>query len=171
MAPLIEVAWADGRVTARESDVLVEIADYYGLTGYEDSFCEFLDAMITRGSVTDSTRNWFRLRKMLTELPSAAFEKVAEALTIQARFMAEQGSNNLISIIRGDGFGRDEESVLCRLADELRAIGIAIAEKQASLEATAAPISRNVVGWNEIGTLALPLIVNPRMEDTVAAAG
>lgn len=153
MAPLIEVAWADGRVTARESDVLLEIAEEYGLTGFEDSYCEVLDSLITRVTATESTRNWFKLGRILAKLPPAIYEKVADALTAQARFVAEQGSNNLIAIVRGDAVGRDEEAVLRRLATELKAIGTEVAENVFLDEQTTAPAVRLSIEWSDFGSV------------------
>lgn len=171
MTPLIEVAWADGRVTAREGDVLVEIAGNYGLTAFEDSYCEFLESLITRRSITESSRNWFRLGKMLSRLPASTFEKVSEAITAQARFVAEQGSNNLVAILRGDGVGRDEESILRKLSSELKSVGVTIAENALRREADREKIAVRADDWSERQRGAVRNPKHGRFEEKMTAAG
>ncbi len=120
LSPLVEVAWADGRVTSRESDAVLQAADGYGLTAFEDLYCSLMETMISRPSPKARARDRFRLHQLLVALPSDGFETIAGSLLVQARYVAEQSSNNLIGFLRGDGICRDEESVLQQIGEELK---------------------------------------------------
>lgn len=124
LSPLVEVAWADGRVTSRESDAILQAADGYGLTGFEDLYCSLMETMISRPSPKARARDRFRLHQLLVAVPANEFETIAGSLLVQARYVAEQSSNNLIGFLRGDGICRDEESVLQQIAEELKKVEI-----------------------------------------------
>lgn len=129
LAPLVEVAWADGRVTSRESDAILQTADSYGLTESEDLYCLLMETMITRPSPKTTARAWHQLQQLLVRLPGSEFDFFAESLLVQAQFVAEQSSNNLIGFLRGDGICRDEETVLQKIGEELNKARVVRAER------------------------------------------
>jgi tellurite resistance protein len=119
LTPLVEVAWADGRVTARESDAILQTADCYGVTAHEDLYCTLMETMISRPSPKTAARGWHRLHRLFTKLSPDELDILGESLLSQAHFVAEQSSNNLIGFLRGDGICRDEETILQKIGEEL----------------------------------------------------
>jgi uncharacterized membrane protein YebE (DUF533 family) len=137
LAPLVEVAWADGRVTARESDAILQAADSYGLTVHEDSYCSLMATMISRPSPKMTARSWHRFQQLIMKLPAGELETLSESLFEQAYFIAEQSSNNLIGFLRGDGICRDEDTVLQKISEELKKARLARAEREEAARRTA----------------------------------
>jgi hypothetical protein len=169
ISPLTEVAWADGRVTARESDAIIEVADHYSLTKFEDSFCELMESLMTRSTPTESSRNWFRISQTLSKLATPAVEKISEAMTAQARFVAEMSSNNLIAILRGDGVGRDEESALCAMSSKLRKIESAVALDAARHEASFESSGVSDCDWNGVDVVPIVSTSYSHFDETAVA--
>jgi uncharacterized tellurite resistance protein B-like protein len=117
--PLIEIAWADGRVSRRESDAIVQIAKTYGLTDDEASMCELLENMTSRPIPEMVERQWQDFRKLLEKLPALDRETIVYTLTVQAQFIAEQSSDNLLALLRGERVSKSETEMLAIVADRL----------------------------------------------------
>lgn len=128
LTPLIEIAWADGRVTSRESDAVLLVADSYGLTDFEDAYCSLMETMISRPSPKMTARSWHRLHQLMVNISEREFEILGESIQVQAQYVAEQSSNSLIGFLRGDGVCRDEETVLQKIGEELKKVRLLRAE-------------------------------------------
>jgi len=117
--PVVEIAWADGRVTTREMDALIQIADSYALVDCEETYCRLMSSLISRPSPKESARARNRFNKLLDILSAEELKILSEAILIQAQFVAERSSNNLIDFLRGNTICTDEISVLEKIKGAL----------------------------------------------------
>jgi uncharacterized membrane protein YebE (DUF533 family) len=121
LMPLVEVAWADGRVTPREMDSILEIADVYELIEYPEMYSQLVNRLLSRPAPKAVGETWNFLHKFWQILPAApSRENLALALLVQARFVAEQSSNNIVNYLRGDNVCDDENAVLEKIREELK---------------------------------------------------
>ncbi|HLM61588.1 MAG TPA: hypothetical protein VK308_12355, partial [Pyrinomonadaceae bacterium] len=117
--PLIEVAWADGRISRRESDAILQVAGAYGLTRNEADYCELLDRLTTRPLPRAVERLWQDFRRLFENLPEFERENIAFCLDVQTRFVAEQSSDNLVSFLRGERISASEQEALLIIKQQL----------------------------------------------------
>jgi hypothetical protein len=110
--PVVEVAWADGRVTSREMDALIQIADSYGLVDCQETYCKLMNNLVSRPIPKMSARSWERFYKLLDVLSTDELRILSRAVSVQAQFVAERSSNNLFDYLRGDSICQSELSVL-----------------------------------------------------------
>jgi uncharacterized tellurite resistance protein B-like protein len=126
LMPLVEVAWADGRVTPREMDSILEIADVYELAAYPEMYSQLVNRLLSRPSPKTIGETWNFLHKFWQILPDATRrENLALALLIQARFIAEQSSSNIVNYLRGDNVCDDEIAVVEKIREELKKMQLA----------------------------------------------
>lgn len=117
---LVEIAWADGRVSRRESDAIIQIAKAYGLTDDEAGYCELLVNLTSRPFPDMVGRMWQDFRNLLEKLPELDRESVAYCLTVQTQFVAEQSSDNLLAFLRGERVSQREKETLQIVAEQLK---------------------------------------------------
>lgn len=156
--PVVEVVWADGRVTSREMDALIQIADSYGLVDCEETYCKLMNNLISRPIPKSSARSWNRFYKLLNILSAEELKILSQSLLIQSQFVAQRSSNNLIDFLRGDSICRDEMTVLEKIKEALKRAEI---EKREELEstqnATAKEVKANHLTQKDLDKL-LPLV-------------
>jgi hypothetical protein len=151
IAPLTEVAWANGRVTNREMDAIMQVADAYRIIEDESAFCELMGSLLTRPSLKSVARVWKNLQTLMSSMTDEECEILNSTLLLQTQFVALQSSNNLMSLLRGERICRDEEIVLQRFAAELKKARPERREEKADLSTkqaaamTAAPVKKAIV--------------------------
>jgi uncharacterized membrane protein YebE (DUF533 family) len=131
--PVVEVAWADGRVKSREMDALIQIADSYGLVDCEETYCKLMKNLISRPIPTASARSWVRFCRLLDILSVEELNALTQGLLVQSQFVAERSSNNLIDFLRGDSICRDEMAVLEKIRKALQKAEIKKQEEELEL--------------------------------------
>jgi uncharacterized membrane protein YebE (DUF533 family) len=131
--PVVEVAWADGRVKSREMDALIQIADSYGLVDCQETYCKLMNSLISRPIPKYSALLWKRFYKLLDTLSVEEFETLSQGLLIQSQFVAERSSNYLIDFLRGDSICRDEMMVLEKIREVLKRVEIKKQEEEFEL--------------------------------------
>lgn len=148
LMPLIETAWADGRVTPREMDSILEIADVYELVERPETYSRLVNRLLSRPSPKTVGETWNLFHKFWQILPGAARrEKLALAVMIQSRFIAEQSSINVISYLRGDKICDDEASVLEKIREEFKKMQIEQSKKELEKLLPLVPLVQ--VAWAE----------------------
>jgi uncharacterized tellurite resistance protein B-like protein len=110
--PLIEIAWADGRVTRRESDAIVEVAEAYGFFKDDADYSELLERLTFRPAPQTAAQVWQDFHCLFENLAEFDRQNIAFCLNVQVRFVAEQSSDNLISFLRGERVCQNEQEVL-----------------------------------------------------------
>jgi hypothetical protein len=58
LSPLVEIAWADGRVTRGESNAIFEVAETYGLFQDDAQYCALLENLTSRPAPQTVGRMW-----------------------------------------------------------------------------------------------------------------
>lgn len=122
LAPLVEIAWADGRVTSRETEAILQAADAYGLVENEAAYCELMGTLLTRPAPSANDCVWERLRSVMRAFPPRERETFDFSLILQAEYVAGQSSNSLINFVRGERICPDERAVLEKIRAELKAV-------------------------------------------------
>jgi uncharacterized tellurite resistance protein B-like protein len=120
LAPLVEIAWADGRVSRRESDLILQVAESYGLIKDDTAYCELLEKMTSRPVPQIVGRMWQDLNHFYENLSESERQTVSFCLTVQAQFVAEQSSDNLIAFLRGERVSQREREALTITAEQLK---------------------------------------------------
>lgn len=118
--PLIEIAWADGRVSRRESDAIFNIARNYGVTDDETNMCELLENLTSRPISQTVGRKWQDLRNLFQKLPELEREEIAFCLDVQTQFVAEQSSDNFLAFLRGERISSSEKEMLQIVMEQLK---------------------------------------------------
>ena len=119
LSPLVEIAWADGRVTRRESDAILQVTEAYGLVDDEAGCCELLDKLTARPVPPIVGRMWQDFRGFLENLSEAEREELKFCLDVQARFVAEQSSDNFVAFLRGERVSEREREFLQIVSEQL----------------------------------------------------
>lgn len=132
--PLIEIAWANGRVARREMDAILKAADAYSLVKDEEGYRELTERLLSRPSPSAVGRLWQDFRHFLENLTVEERQTVIFALLAQASFVAEQSSDNVIGFLRGERICKDERDALRTVAEQLEAAKKAADERQELLE-------------------------------------
>jgi uncharacterized tellurite resistance protein B-like protein len=145
LSPLVEIAWADGRVTRRESDAILQVAAAYGLVDDETGYCELLERLTSRPMAQKVERTWREFHRLFENLPELDRQNIAFCLEVQARFVAEQSSDNLMSFLRGERICKNESEALAifrqqlesaesaaKSREEMRNVAVLWAEKEVS---------------------------------------
>jgi uncharacterized tellurite resistance protein B-like protein len=133
LSPLVEIAWADGRVTRGESNAIFEVAEAYGLFKDDAQYCKLLENLTSRPVPQTVGRMWQDFYRLFEYLPEFAREDIAFCLNVQARFVAEQSSDNLVSFLRGERISASEQEALLIIKQQLEnalAAAKAIEEKR-----------------------------------------
>ena len=117
--PLIEIAWSDGRVTRRESDAILQVAEAYGLVKDDAGYCELLEKLISRPIPQAVGRMWQDFHYRFENLPESVRQNIVFCLDVQTRFIAEQSSNHLLEFLRGARTCQSEQEALRIVAEQL----------------------------------------------------
>jgi len=112
LAPLIEIAWADGKITRRESDAILEVAAKYGLADNQTEYSELLNRLIARPMPQIIERMWQDFHCFFEGLSEPEREEVMFCVRVQAQFVAEQSSDNLLAFLRGERVSQTERKAL-----------------------------------------------------------
>ena len=119
LSPLLEIAWADGRVTCREYDVILQVAETYGLVKDDSGYFELLKRLTARPMPPVVGRMWQDFHRFFESLSESDREQVKFCLNVQAQFVAEQSSDNLIAFLRGERVSKTEQEHLQIISGQL----------------------------------------------------
>ena len=149
LAPLIEIAWADGRVTRRESDVILEVAAKYGLADNRTEYSELLAKLTARPMPQIVGRMWQDFYSFFEGLSEPEREEVMFCVRVQAQFVAEQSSNNLLAFLRGERVSQTEREHLNIIFEQMENAHIAAQSLEDERKAMAA-VKSNASEMSEI---------------------
>lgn len=133
LMPLVEVAWADGRISRREMDVIVKAADGYGLVDNVGGYRELIERLLTRPAPQTVGRMWQDFHDFLSKIDEEDRRTISFCVLAQAKFVAEQSSDSVIAFLRGERVCEDEQNTLKAIAEQLKRAKAA-AEKRAELD-------------------------------------
>lgn len=119
LSPLVEIAWADGRVTRREYEVILQVAETYGLVKDDAGYFELLDKLTARPMPPIVGRMWQDFHRFFDSLSESDREEVKFCLNVQVQFVAEQSSDNLIAFLRGERVSKTEQEYLHIISGQL----------------------------------------------------
>jgi len=119
LMPLVEVAWADGRVSRREMDAIVETADAYTLVDGSAGYRELIERLLSRPAPSAVGRMWQDFHRFMENLPFYERQTVTFGLLAQAQFVAEQSSDSVIAFLRGERVNKNEQEALRIVAEQL----------------------------------------------------
>jgi len=119
LMPLVEVAWADGRVSRREMDAIVEAADAYTLVDGSAGYRELIERLLSRPAPSAVGRMWQDFHRFMENLPFYERQTVTFGLLAQAQFVAEQSSDSVIAFLRGERVNKNEQEALRIVAEQL----------------------------------------------------
>lgn len=119
LMPLVEIAWADGRVTRRETDAILRAADAYGLFRNEAGYRELMERLLSRPAPPAVERMWQDFRHFLENLSERARQTIIFGLLAQAEFVAQQNSDSVIAFLHGAKISQSEQEALRLVADQL----------------------------------------------------
>lgn len=125
LMPLIEIAWADEKISARETDAILLVAKSYGLTDHEETYAKLMNQISLRPTPKMLGRAWNRIHNLLKPLAPQKIEFLGQAILRQSEYVAEQSAANLSGYVRGEGVCADELSVLQRISEEFKKIKLA----------------------------------------------
>lgn len=128
--PLVEVAWADGHITRREMDAIVQVAEVYGLVDDATGYGELLERLVSRPTPDEVGRVWQDFHILMGHLTESECATVTFALLTQAQFVAEQGADSVIGFLRGEEISPDAQDAWHIVAAQLeQARGAAAAQE------------------------------------------
>lgn len=119
LLPLIEVAWADGRVTHREMDAIIQAAETYRLFEDGAGYRELFERLLARPEPHEVRRMWRGLHYFMESLSPRERRTLASALLAQSRFVAEQSSEGAVGLLRGKLVCQDAQEILQAVAGKL----------------------------------------------------
>lgn len=119
LAPLISIAWTDGKVGRSEQDAILRAAEIYGVFESEDLCLSLMESLTTRPDRTTITRRWNELATRCRELNSAEATALASHLYQQTKYVGELSEKYTFGLWRAYRIGRDEQE---HLADTERRI-------------------------------------------------
>lgn len=135
LTPVIEVAWSNGRVTSREMDSILQLADRYELLENPEMYSRLFDRLLSRPTPKTVGEAWNLVHKLWQFLDEGEQERLALAIFVQTRFVAEQSSNNIISYLRGENICDDELAILDKIREEFKKMQLNQTEKTAKTRA------------------------------------
>ncbi len=142
LSPLVEIAWADGRVTRRESDAILQVAAAYGLIDDDASYCELLERLTTRPAPQAVGRMWQDFHQFFENLSEFERGDIRFGLDVQAQFVAEQSSDNLMAFLRGERVSTSEREALEIVKHQLEAAETAARSREETRNAVALQVEQ-----------------------------
>lgn len=122
LAPLVQVAWADGGVSEAEQNVVLSIAESRGLEPGSPAHSKLLAWMKERPSDALFETATECMRIGLAVLPDGERIERVKSLVDTCRRVAEASGNTLGRLLGfGDGVSEDEDRVLDAISAKLRA--------------------------------------------------
>ncbi len=152
LSPLVEIAWADGRVTRRESDAILQVAAAYGLIKDEAGYCELLEKLTSRPISQTVARMWRDFHGLFVKLSEYERGDIAIGLDVQAQFVAEQSSDNLIAFLRGERVSESEHEALLIVKQQLETAEAAARSREKTRNAAALRVEQDVSRMPEKST-------------------
>ncbi|MBX7053398.1 MAG: TerB family tellurite resistance protein [Pyrinomonadaceae bacterium] len=108
LTPMIEIAWADGRVGRAEQNAILEAADAFGLLKHQSNGLVVMDRLSTRPSSAELSTWWSDLGNSLDFMPIGQTLAVISLLLEQSRYIAGLGQKEVYGLWRGYKAGEDE---------------------------------------------------------------
>lgn len=112
LTPLIEVAWADGRVSRRELEVIAQAADAYRLVKDERGYQELIERLMSRPAPHQVAQMWRELACLMESIPERDRRTMQTGLLTQTSFLAEQGPDGILAFLRGEAVRPEEREAL-----------------------------------------------------------
>ena len=131
--PLIEIAWADGCVKRSESDAILQVAQSYGLIKDDADYSELLEKLTSRPMPKTVGLMWQDFQCLFEKLPDFERQNIVFCLIVQAQFVAEQSSDNLLAFLRGERVCKDEKEalrIIARRLENLQSAAKSLEEKR-----------------------------------------
>lgn len=126
LAPLVEIAWADGRVTAAERQAVLEAAKVFGLRQSSDFCRSTLLRWLHEEPPNGALEAWRRLlAPTLIDSEMRQARQSEQALLDQARRVAKMDDRSFVegkSFDARSGITEAEQRILDELAEVLRTI-------------------------------------------------
>lgn len=119
IAPLVEVAWADGAIKTREMEAVFRVADAYDLAENEEIYAELIDSMMSRATAEQRAEKWRQFHDLWRYFSISEREQIGFALIVQARYVAEQCSNSVIGYFHSNSISENENEVVQKILAEL----------------------------------------------------
>ena len=123
LAPLVEVAWADGRITEGERQGVLEAANSMGLDQHSEFCRSTLRRWLHEAPPTEALERWRRLLAPTLEKSEArAARKIESRLLDEARRIAKMDERPFepgASLDAAAGISEEEQRVLDELAEAL----------------------------------------------------
>lgn len=120
LAPLVQVAWAEGKVTDKERETVFRLAASRGVENGSPAHRE-LDGWLQRRPSDDLFSTAIDVIKAgLASLPSEEREKRITGI-VQACREVSEASGGLVKVLGGSGVSSEEKSVLDSVTSALRA--------------------------------------------------
>jgi tellurite resistance protein len=121
LAPLIQVAWAEGEVSEAEHDVVLELAASRGIEPGTPAHGKLLEWLRERPSNTVFETAMEVMKVGFSVLPPAERDESIQGLVDACRRVATASGGGLTRLIGiGDGVSRDESEVLDAITTKLR---------------------------------------------------
>jgi hypothetical protein len=122
LAPLVQVAWAEGRVTEAERTVVLELAASRGVTAGMPVHNKLLEWLRQRPSDAVFETAMEVMRVGFSALPAQERDERIKALVASCRRIAEASGGGLARLLgMGDAVSGDESLVLDAILTKLRA--------------------------------------------------
>jgi hypothetical protein len=122
VAPLVQIAWAEGRVTEAERNTVLEIAQSRGLTPGMPAYDQLVEWLQRRPSDAVFETAMEVMRVGFSVLPPAERDERIKALVDSCRRVAAVSGGGLSRLLgMGDTVSGDENVVLDAIATKLRA--------------------------------------------------
>lgn len=119
LTPMIEIAWADGRVGRAEQNAILEAADAFGLIENQANGLTVMDRLTTRPTAAELSSWWRDLGNSLNFMPLGQMLAVISLLLEQARYIAGLGQKEVYGLWRGYKAGEDERVGLSVVEERL----------------------------------------------------
>jgi tellurite resistance protein len=122
LAPLIEVAWADGHVTRAEQDAVLRIAERRGVSPGSPDHRQLLEWLVHRPSAEILKASLEAIRLGLSALPAAEREQRVAGI-IKACEEVAHASAGLEKMLKPGGLSTNERSVIAAIRTHVEGRG------------------------------------------------
>jgi len=121
LAPLVQVAWAEGKVSDRERETVLRIAAARGVEAGSPAHAKLLEWLRERPSDTMFDAALAVIKVGLSVLPPAEREERVRRIVQACREVAEASGGGLARVLGlGSGIQKEEESLLDTITTTLR---------------------------------------------------
>jgi hypothetical protein len=137
MTPLIEVAWADGRIRTKEQESIIQVAEYYGLIDNFEIYSKLMERLSNRPVSFQREQSWQKIRELFSALPNKERETILANLIQQSQFIAEISQKWMFGYWRGSRMGEHEREILNDVTQRLDEINKELKAKNFNYEVIA----------------------------------